>query len=120
MNDTRITYDEEADVLYVRFDRSEHVTGVELTPNVVLRLDTGEATGSPPRALGLTFVSFSHLMARRSGQPLNVPLTDLRNLPEGVWQAVLTVVTQPPVSDFLAIALSLSPMVPPLPERVAA
>ena len=59
-------------------------------------------------------------MARRGGQPLNVPLAELRNLPEGVWQAVLTVVTQPPVSDFLASALSFSPMAPPLPERAAA
>ena len=120
MNTTKITYDEEADALYVKFDRSEHVTGVELAPNVVLRLDTGQATGLPPRALGLTFVNFSFLMAQLGGQPLNVPLADLRYLPRELWQAVLEVVTTAPVSDFLTVGLSLLPQRPPLPTLVAA
>jgi len=116
---TKITYDEEADVLYVRFDHSEHVTGVELAPSVLLRLDTGQATGLPPRALGLTFVNFSYLMAHLGGQLLNVPLTDLRYLPKELWQAVLEVVTTAPVSDFLTVGLSLLPQRPPLRVSVA-
>ncbi len=120
MNATKINYDEEADVLYVSFSRSEHVTGVELADNILLRLDTGKATGGTPRAVGLTFISFSRLMAHYRTRPLSVPLANLRNLPEDLWQAVLTVITTPPVSDFLAVGLSISPQVPPLPERVAA
>jgi hypothetical protein len=119
MTTTKITYDEDADVLYVKFDRSEHVTGVELSPSVLLRLDTGKATGLPPRALGLTFVNFSFLMAQIGDQPLNVPLGDLRYLPKELWQAVLEVVTTAPVSDFLTVGLSLLPQRPPLPTPVA-
>jgi hypothetical protein len=118
MNEIKINYDEEADVLYVSFGRSEHVTGVELADNVLLRLDTGKATGTAPRAVGLTFISFSHLMAYYRDKPLSVPLASLRNLPEDLWQAVLAVITTPPVSDFLAVGLSLSPRIPPLPEQV--
>lgn len=120
MEKTKINYDEEGDVLYVSFGRSEHVTGVELADNILLRLDTGKITGTAPRAVGLTFISFERMMAHYRNKPLSVSLANLRNLPEDLWQAVLTVVTTPPVSDFLAIGLSMSPQVPPLPERLAA
>jgi hypothetical protein len=120
MNETKINYDEEADVLYVSFGRSEHVTGVELADNILLRLDTGKATGTAPRAVGLTFISFARLMAHYRDRPLSVPLEKLQNLPDDLWQAVLAVVTTPPVSDFLDVGLAMSPQVPPLPELVAA
>lgn len=120
MSEIKVSYDEDADVLYVSFGRSEHVTGVELTDNVLLRLDTGKATGSPPRAVGLTFISYERMMAHFQHQPIPVSLTDLRHLPEELWQAVLAVLTTPPVSDFLAVNLSLTPQTPPLPELVAA
>lgn len=119
MNDTKMNYDEDADVLYVSFGRSEHVTGVELADNIVLRLDTGKATGAAPRAVGLTFISFAQMMTHYRDRPLEVPLANLRNLPEDLWQAVWAVLTTPPVSDFLGVGLALSPQVPPLPERVA-
>jgi hypothetical protein len=64
----------------------------------------------------LTFISFSHLMAHHQGQPLSIPLANLRHLPDELWQAVLAVVSTPPVSDFLAVGFSLSPQIPPLPE----
>ncbi len=120
MGETKINYDSEADVLYVSFGRSEHVTGVELADNIMLRLDTGKATGAAPRAVGLTFVSFERMMAFYGDRPLNVPLAHLRNLPDDLWQATLAVVTTPPVSDFLDIGLAFSLQMPPLPELVAA
>jgi hypothetical protein len=120
MSEIKINYDEEADVLYVSFGRSEHVTGVELADNILLRLDTGQATGTPPKAVGLTFISFSHMMEHYQGKPLNVPLANLRSLPEELWQAVLAITTTPPVSDFLGVGLSLSPRIPLLPESVTA
>ena len=115
MAETKITYDQDADVLYVSFGRSEHVTGVELADDILLRLDTGKATGTAPQAVGLTFISFARMMAHHRDKPLNVPLANLRNLPADLWQAVWAVVTTPPVSDFLAVGLLLSPQVPPLP-----
>jgi len=120
MSEIKVNYDEDADVLYVSFGRSEHVTGVKLADNILLRLDTGKATGTLPTAIGLTFISFGRMMAHYRNTPLNVPLANLRSLPDDLWQAVMDVVTTPPVSDFLGIGFSLSPHAPPLPERVAA
>ncbi len=118
MNDIKVNYDAEADVLYVTFGRSKHVTGVELADNILLRLDTGQATHTAPRAVGLTFISFAQMRVHHQDRPLFVSLTNLRNLPDDLWQAVLAVVTMPPVSDFLAVGLFLSPQVPPLPEPI--
>ena len=117
---TKINYDEEADVLYVSFGHSEHVTGIELADNILLRLDTGKATGEPPRAIGLTFVSFSRMMAHHLNKPLTISLYRLRNLPNDLWQAVMDVVTTSPVSDVLAVGLSVVPQAPPLPIFVSA
>ena len=120
MTETKVNYDEDGDILYISFDQSRHVTGIELADNVLLRLDTGKATGAPPRAIGLTFLSFAAMMDHLKGQPLHVSLTDLRGLPDELWLAVLTIVTSPPVSDYLSVGLSLSPQIPPLPEKIAA
>ena len=49
-------------------------------------------------------------------KPLTISLESLRNLPEDLWQAVVAVLTSPPVSDFLSVELSVAPRVPPLPE----
>ena len=119
MSETKINYDRDADVLYVSFGRSQHVTGVELTDNVLLRLDTGKSSGEPPRAVGLTFISFARIMEAHKDRPLLIPLVNLRSLPEDLWQAVLAIVTTPPVSDFLSVGLTLSLQNPPLPELVA-
>jgi hypothetical protein len=120
MSEIRVNYDEDADVLYVSFGRSEHVTGIALTDNVILRLDTGKATGSPPRAVGLTFVSYERMIAHYQHEPIPVSLVNLRHLPEDLWQAVLDVLTTPPASDFLNVTLSLNPQTPPLPELAPA
>ena len=117
---TEINYDEEADVLYVSFGQSEHVTGVELADNILLRLDTGKVTGELPRAIGLTFASFSHMMAHHQDKPLTISLDQLRDLPDTLWQAVIHVVTKPPVSDVLEVGLSVAPQVPPLPVPASA
>ena len=112
---TKINYDREADVLYVSFGHSEHVTGVELADNILLRLDIGKATGEPPRAVGLTFISFSRMMAHHRDKPLTISLDRLRDLPDDLWPAVIDIVTTPPVSDVLVVGLSVMPQVPPLP-----
>ena len=109
MNKTKINYDAEADVLYVSFGQSSHVTDVELADNVLLRLDTGEESNQPPRAIGVTLISFERMMTAHKESPVVVSLSNLRHLPEEIWQAVLTVVTTAPVSDYLSITLLLSP-----------
>jgi hypothetical protein len=109
----------EGDILYISFGRSEHVTGVELADNILLRLDTGKATGAAPRAVGLTFISFARMLARHRDQPFSVALTDLRGLPEDLWQAVLEVTTTAPVSDFLTVGLAMALPFPAVPEQIA-
>jgi hypothetical protein len=120
MSQIRYNYDREADVLYVSFGRREHVTGVELADNMLLRLDTGKATEKPPRAVGLTFISFAQMMECHRDRQLTISLEVLRNLPEELWQTVMTVLTSPPVSDFLSVGLAVVPQVPPLPELAVA
>jgi hypothetical protein len=120
MSDIKMNYDADADVLYISFGRSDHVTGVELADNLLLRLDTGTVTHTPPKAVGLTFISFARMLAHDQKKPLVVPLSNLRHLPADLWYAVLTVVTTPPVSDVLAVGLWFLPQIPPLPEPVSA
>lgn len=120
MNETKVKYDADADVLYVSFGRSEHVTGIELADNILLRLDTGKDTGMPPRAIGLTFISFAQMLGRYRDQPFSVALSDLRELPDDLWLAVLEVTTTPPVSDYLTVGLSMAFPFPATPELIAA
>ena len=119
METIKVNYDADADVLYVSFDRSDEVIGIELTDNILLRLDKGQLPHKPARAIGLTFISFSHILRHHQDRPLSIPLANLRHLPDDLWQAVLAVVTTPPVSDFLSVGLSLVPQIPPLPELEA-
>jgi hypothetical protein len=87
-----------------------------LADNIVLRLDAGKTTGNQPRAIGLTLVSFSRMMAHHQDKPLTISLNRLRDLPDDLWQVVMDVVTAPTVSDVLAVGLSVMPLVPPLPQ----
>lgn len=120
MSEAKVNYDTDADVLYISFGRSEHVTGVELADNIILRLDTGKDAGMAPRAVGLTFISFAQMLARRREQPFSVALSELRTLPADLWRAVLEVTTTPPVSDYLTVGLSMAFPFPAEPELVAA
>jgi len=52
--------------------------------------------------------------------PLTIELSALRNLLEEPWQAVMAVLTSPPVSDFRSARLAVAPQVPPLPELTVA
>jgi uncharacterized protein YuzE len=109
----KINCDKDADVLYVSFGQSEHITGVELADNILLRLDTTKVTGELPRAIGLTFVSFSRTMAHHQDKPLTISLDQLCDLSDGLWQAVIDVVTTSPVRGVLEVGLSFTPQVPP-------
>ncbi len=113
-------YDEEADVLYVSFIHSDHVRYVNLTDNLVLRLDTGEESGQPPRAVGLTVISFQAMRERLAGRPISIPVANLRNLPDNIWQAVVAVISSAPVSDVLDVAFSFAIQVPSLPDLTPA
>src|SRR5438128_2292437 len=111
-------YDSEADVLYVSFGRSENIRYINLTDNLVLRLDTGKETNQPPRAVGLTFINYQAMRDRLGDKPMTVPLANLRNLPEDLWQAIIAVISTAPVSDVLEIAFAFDVPTPPLPLQM--
>ena len=118
MSQIKFNYDKEADVLYIAFERSDHVTGVEIGDHLILRLDTGRATGQPPRAVGLTVLSPAHLLS--IGHMPTVPLYWISRLKPDLRLAVLEVLSQPPLCDLLNPQLTLLPESPTLAELVAA
>ena len=56
--------------MYISFGQSSHVMGIELADNVLLRLDTGKESKQPPRAVGLTFVSFARMVEAHKESPV--------------------------------------------------
>jgi uncharacterized protein YuzE len=96
-----ISYDKEADVLYVSFSPGEKATtAVELNDNILLRFNRAEK-----RAIGLTLMDFSVLVQLTVLGPRSFPLSGLQEL-EPDWQAlVMDIITQPPVNQILKVSV---------------
>jgi len=92
-------YDEASDTLYVSFIDGETATGIELTDNILLRLDTKDM-----RIIGLTLFDYSILIQQTNMGPRSFPVTGLTRLPTDLREQVLEILLQPPLSDLLAIA----------------
>ena len=118
MSQPKFNYDKEADVLYIFFERSDHVTTVEIGDHLLLRLDTGRSTGQPPRAVGLTVLYPAYLLS--IGHTPTVPLYRLSRLKSDLRLPVLEVLSQPPLSDLLNPQLTLTPEKTTLAELVTA
>ena len=93
------SYDKEADVLYISFAPGEKPTAaVELNDNILLRFNLTEK-----RAVGLTLMDFSVLVQMTQLGPRSFPLSGLQDL-EPEWQeAVIEIITKPPVSQILRV-----------------
>jgi uncharacterized protein YuzE len=105
------SYDKEADVLYISFAPGETPTAaVELNDNILLRFDLTEK-----RAVGLTLMDFSVLVQMTQLGPRSFPLSGLKDL-ESEWQeAVIEIITKPPVSQILHVSSytpSMSEVIP--------
>ena len=116
MSETKYNYDQEGDILYISFGRSEHVVGVELGDHLLLRLDTGNGTARSPRAVGLTVLFPAQLLAL--GHVPTFTLEQLQRLPADLCAAVLEVLTKPPVSELLSVQMTLAPEELQMPELV--
>ncbi len=111
----RITYDSDADILYIAFGSPTPSTGYELGDQILLRLDP-----ESHRPTGLTIRNFAcHARSRAS-----IPLPDLAQagLP---GTELLTVLRAAPIDRFLRIGeddrgLHATLLHPPLPDAVAA
>jgi uncharacterized protein YuzE len=95
----RLVYDEDADILDIFFGENEPATGIELTDNILLRLN--QTTG---RAVSLTILHLSILAERTEYGPRSYPLNNLQELPEDLQELVIRVVITAPVNRFLKLS----------------
>jgi len=95
----RLVYDEGEDMLDIFFDENEPATGVELTDNILLRLN--QQTG---RAVSLTICHFSILTELTEYGPRSFPLDNLNKLPEDLRELTIRVILKTPVNQFLKIS----------------
>jgi len=103
-------YDKEADVLYISFSPGERATtAVELNDNILLRFNRAER-----RAVGLTLMDFSVLVQLTELGPRSFPLTGLADLEPDWQEAVIEIITSPPVNQILKV----STYTPSLAEEV--
>ena len=94
----RFVYDPEADILEIFFGENQPATGVELTADIILRLNW--QTRQP---VSLTLLHFSILTERTEYGPRSYPLNNLAEAPEELRELVLQLATSRPVSRFLKL-----------------
>ncbi len=98
-------YDRDSDDLEIVFERGRANCTVELTEQIVLRLDRERRA-----ALSLILIGFSALTQRTEVGPQSFPISALDHLSTEVRHMVLEIITTPPVNRFLKVsAFSLSP-----------
>ncbi len=95
----RLVYDHEADILDIFFGQNEPATGIELTDQILLRLNK-----KTKRAISLMVLDFSILTEQTNYGPRSYPLDKLDDLPEDLHSLVLKLVTSMPVSQFLKLS----------------
>ncbi len=99
--ETVYTYDRECDILYISFSSGEKAeTAVELNDSILLRFSRSER-----RAVGLTLMDFSVLVQPDDLGPRTYPLTGLRELEQSWKDAVIEIITKPPVSQILKLSV---------------
>jgi uncharacterized protein YuzE len=94
MKDLHFSYDQQADVLYIAFDKGRKASSVSLNDNLLLRFDaqTGEA-------VGLTVLDFSRLMR----EPGTLSLSRLDEFPAELQKLVWKILKSPPVNHYLRV-----------------
>ncbi len=92
-------YDEEADILEIFFGENSPATGIELTEQMILRVDQRQK-----RALSLMLLHFSILSEQTEYGPRSFPLDKLERLPDELRELVLRLLTSLPVSQFLKLS----------------
>lgn len=94
----RFVYDPEADILEIFFGENQPATGVELTEDIILRLN--RQTRQP---VSLTLLHFSILTEQTEYGPRSYPLNNLAEAPEELRELALHLATSRPVSQFLKL-----------------
>lgn len=110
MNQPKIKYDEISDTLTVVFVSGKPSTGIELTNNILLRIDV-----QARQAVSLNFFDYSILSQTTDIGSRSFPLTGLTTLPKNLQETTLEILQSKPVCDFLqlsAYTLSINETIP--------
>lgn len=110
MEAAKMKYDEISDTLTVVFESGKSSLGIELTSNILLRINpqTGQATS-------LNFFDYSILSQKTDLGSRSFPLTELRTLSKDLQDSVLQILRSKPVCDFLQLSAytpSISEVIP--------
>ena len=103
-------YDDEGDILYIEFKPASSAKGIQLTENIVLRVDPSSGD-----ALGLAIHNYTKMATRGMADSLTgLPVTDNH--------LILQSLTSKPLNDFLVLqrgAIALGPALLPQAARAA-
>lgn len=99
MTNLTFNYDELSDTLYVSFEPGVKATGIELNPNIFLRIDKIQR-----KAVGLTIFDYSLLVQQAEFGPRSFPLTGLAELSAELQALAIEIMQRSPVREILALS----------------
>jgi uncharacterized protein YuzE len=99
METTKIKYDEISDTLTIVFESGKLSIGIELTNNILLRIDS-----QTRQAVSLNFFDYSILFQTTDLGSRSFPLTELSSLSKDLQDTTLQILRSKPVCDFLQLS----------------
>lgn len=99
MQEPKVKYDEISDTLVVVFASGKLSTGIELTNNILLRIDP-----QTEQAISLNFFDYSILSQITEIGARSFPLPGLTALPKNLQEIILQILQSKPVCDFLHLS----------------
>lgn len=94
----KLVYEQETDILDIYFGENEAATSIELTDQILLRINRSEK-----RAVSLTIRHFSILTEQTEYGPRSYRLDNLTAMPYELRDLILTILTSVPVNHFLKL-----------------
>ena len=95
----RMVYDREGDMLDIFFDKNEPARGIQLTDQILLRLDP-----TMERVVSLTILDYSLVTEETAYGRRSFPLTQLQTLPDAIHDNILRLISSHPLNQFLTLS----------------
>ena len=111
MNEPKLTYDEDADILYISFAPGETATGILLNDQLLLRVKRAER-----RLVGLTIMDYSILAHQTNIGPRTVPLTRLEEASPELRDLALDLLQTPELRAILTLSAFSPPGADTMPS----
>ncbi len=99
MSQPKIKYDEKSDSLTVSFETGVPATGIELTDQILLRVNLAEH-----KAISIVFFDYSILTQKTNLGIRSFPLTRLKALSEEFQEMVIEILLKQPVCKYLSVS----------------